>query len=136
MTRQKNKRNDSKMESNDSLGIPDRGDTSDISGLPSGWGGEGGGTKRKLKKKEEEKKKEGKRKKDTIKRKLNIKKRRKRKTKAKNTGAKTKRKHNSKLSGEEICQETQKFDKLTVTSLFCTGNEGRGKMKTTGFHLF
>ena len=39
-TRQKNKRGDSKVESNDSPEIPDRGRTSDISGLPSegnGW---------------------------------------------------------------------------------------------------
>ena len=35
-TRQKNKRGDSKVESNDSPGIPDRGKTSDIPGLPSG----------------------------------------------------------------------------------------------------
>ena len=35
-TRQKNKRRDRKVESNDSPGIPDRGETSDISGLPSG----------------------------------------------------------------------------------------------------
>ena len=35
-TRQKNKRGDSKVESNDSPGIPDRGETSDIPGLPSG----------------------------------------------------------------------------------------------------
>ena len=37
-TRQKNKRGDSKVESNDSPEIPDRGETSDIPGLPSGWG--------------------------------------------------------------------------------------------------
>ena len=36
MTRQKNKRGDSKVESNDSPEIPDRGETSDIPGLPSG----------------------------------------------------------------------------------------------------
>ena len=35
-TRQKNKRGDSKVQSNDSPEIPDRGKTSDISGLPSG----------------------------------------------------------------------------------------------------
>ena len=35
-TRQKNKRGDSKVESNDSPAIPDRGETSDIPGLPSG----------------------------------------------------------------------------------------------------
>ena len=35
-TRQKNNRGDSKVESNDSPGIPDRGETSDIPGLPSG----------------------------------------------------------------------------------------------------
>ena len=35
-TRQKNKRGDSKMESNDSPEIPDRGETSDIPGLPLG----------------------------------------------------------------------------------------------------
>ena len=35
-TRQKNKRGDSKVESNDSLEIPDKGETSDIHGLPSG----------------------------------------------------------------------------------------------------
>ena len=35
-TRQKNKRGDSKVESNDSPEIPDRGETSDIRGLPSG----------------------------------------------------------------------------------------------------
>ena len=34
----KNKRGDSKVESNDSPEIPDRGETSDIPGLPSGWG--------------------------------------------------------------------------------------------------
>ena len=33
---QKNKRGDSKVESNDSPEIPDRGETSDIPGLPSG----------------------------------------------------------------------------------------------------
>ena len=32
---EKNKRGDSKVESNDSPGIPDRGDTSNIPGLPS-----------------------------------------------------------------------------------------------------
>ena len=32
----KNKRGDSKVESNDSPEIPDRGETSDIPGLPSG----------------------------------------------------------------------------------------------------
>ena len=36
MTRQKNKRGDSKVESNDSPEIPDREETSDIPGLP--WG--------------------------------------------------------------------------------------------------
>ena len=36
MTRQKNKRGDSKVESNDSPEIPDRGETLDIPGLPSG----------------------------------------------------------------------------------------------------
>ena len=36
MTRQKNKRGDSKMESNDKPEIPDRGETSDIPELPSG----------------------------------------------------------------------------------------------------
>ena len=35
-TSQKNKRGDSKAESNDSPEIPDRGETSDIPGLPSG----------------------------------------------------------------------------------------------------
>ena len=35
-TMQKNKRGDSKVESNDSPEIPDRGKTSDIPGLPSG----------------------------------------------------------------------------------------------------
>ena len=35
-TRQKNKRGDSKVESNDSPEIPDRGEASDIPGLPSG----------------------------------------------------------------------------------------------------
>ena len=35
-TRQKNKRGDSKVQSNDSPEIPDRGETSDIPGLPSG----------------------------------------------------------------------------------------------------
>ena len=35
-TKQKNKRGDSKVESNDSPEIPDRGETSDIPGLPSG----------------------------------------------------------------------------------------------------
>ena len=35
-TRQKNKRGDSKVESNDSPEIPVRGETSDIPGLPSG----------------------------------------------------------------------------------------------------
>ena len=35
-TRQKNKRGDSKVKSNDSPEIPDRGETSDIPGLPSG----------------------------------------------------------------------------------------------------
>ena len=34
-TRQKNKRGESKVESNDSPEIPDRGETSDISGIPS-----------------------------------------------------------------------------------------------------
>ena len=34
-TSQKNKRGDSKMESNDSPEIPDKGETSDIPGLPS-----------------------------------------------------------------------------------------------------
>ena len=34
-TRQKNKRGDSKVESNDSPEIPERGETSDIPGLPS-----------------------------------------------------------------------------------------------------
>ena len=38
-TRQKNKRGDSKVESNDSPEIPDRGETSDIPGLPSEGGG-------------------------------------------------------------------------------------------------
>ena len=37
-TRQKNKRGDSKVESNDSPDIPDRGETSDIPGLPGGGG--------------------------------------------------------------------------------------------------
>ena len=36
MTRQKNKRGDSRVESNDSPKITDRGETSDIPGLPSG----------------------------------------------------------------------------------------------------
>ena len=35
-TRQKNERGDSKVESNDSPDIPDRGETSDIPGLLSG----------------------------------------------------------------------------------------------------
>ena len=35
-TRQKNKRGDSKVESNDSPEIPDRWETADIPGLPSG----------------------------------------------------------------------------------------------------
>ena len=35
-TGQENKRGDSKVESNDSPEIPDRGETSDIPGLPSG----------------------------------------------------------------------------------------------------
>ena len=35
-TQQKNSRGDSKVESNDSPEIPDRGETSDIPGLPSG----------------------------------------------------------------------------------------------------
>ena len=35
-TRQKNKTGDSKVDSNDSPEIPDRRDTSDIPGLPSG----------------------------------------------------------------------------------------------------
>ena len=35
-TWQKNKRGDSKVEPNDSPGIPDRGETSDIPGLPLG----------------------------------------------------------------------------------------------------
>ena len=35
-TRQKNKRGDSKVESKDSPEIPDRGETSDIPGFPSG----------------------------------------------------------------------------------------------------
>ena len=35
-TRQKNKGGDSKVESNDSPEIPDRGETSDIPGFPSG----------------------------------------------------------------------------------------------------
>ena len=39
MTRLKDKRGDSKVESNDSLEIPDRGETSDIPGLPSGFKG-------------------------------------------------------------------------------------------------
>ena len=34
MSRQKNMTGDSKVESNDSLEIPDRGETSDIPGLP------------------------------------------------------------------------------------------------------
>ena len=38
-TRQKNKRGDSKVESNDSPEIPDRGETSDIPGHPSRGGG-------------------------------------------------------------------------------------------------
>ena len=37
-TRQKNKTGDSKVESKDSPEIPDRGETSDIPGLPSGAG--------------------------------------------------------------------------------------------------
>ena len=37
-TWQKNKRGDSKVEPNDSPEIPDRGETSDIPGLPSGPG--------------------------------------------------------------------------------------------------
>ena len=37
-TRQKNKRGNSKVESNDSPEIPDKGETSDIPGLPSGVG--------------------------------------------------------------------------------------------------
>ena len=39
MTRQKNKRGDSKLESNDSPENPDMGETSNIPGLPSGGGG-------------------------------------------------------------------------------------------------
>ena len=39
-TRHKNKRGDSKVESNDSPEIPDRGETSYIPGLPTGWGKE------------------------------------------------------------------------------------------------
>ena len=39
-TRQKNKRGDRKVESNDSPEIPDRGETLDIPGLPSGQLGE------------------------------------------------------------------------------------------------
>ena len=35
-TRQKNKKGDRKVESNDSPEIPDRGETSNIPGLPSG----------------------------------------------------------------------------------------------------
>ena len=35
-TRQKNKRGNSKVQSNDSPGIPDGGETSGIPGLPSG----------------------------------------------------------------------------------------------------
>ena len=35
-TRQKNKKGDSKVESNDSPELPDRRETSDIPGLPSG----------------------------------------------------------------------------------------------------
>ena len=42
-TRQKNKTGDSKVESNDSSEIPDRGETSDIPGLPFGGGGGGWG---------------------------------------------------------------------------------------------
>ena len=38
MTRQKNKRGDSKVESNDSPEIPDRGETSGILGLSSEGG--------------------------------------------------------------------------------------------------
>ena len=41
-TRQKNKRGTSKAESNDSPEIPDRRETSDIPGLPSGGEREGG----------------------------------------------------------------------------------------------
>ena len=37
-SRQENKRGDSKLELNDSTGIPDRGETSDFPGLPSGTG--------------------------------------------------------------------------------------------------
>ena len=36
-TRQMNKRGDSKVESNDSPEIPDRGETSDVPGLRSGF---------------------------------------------------------------------------------------------------
>ena len=36
-TSRKNTRGDSKMKSNDSPEIPDRGETSDIPGLPSGY---------------------------------------------------------------------------------------------------
>ena len=39
-TRQKTKRGDSKVESTDSPEIPDRGESSDIPGLPSGDAGE------------------------------------------------------------------------------------------------
>ena len=39
-TSQKNKRGDCEVESNDSPEIPDRGETSDILGLPSGAEGE------------------------------------------------------------------------------------------------
>ena len=38
-TRQKNKRGDSKVESNDSAEIPNRGEAPEIPGLPSGRGG-------------------------------------------------------------------------------------------------
>ena len=44
-TKQKNKRGDSKVESNDSPEIPDRGETSDIPGLSSGVKFHGGSVK-------------------------------------------------------------------------------------------
>ena len=51
-TRQKNKRGDSKVESNDSPEIPDRGETSDIPSFPSGEGGGDSGHGTNLLKKE------------------------------------------------------------------------------------
>ena len=57
-TRQKNKRGESKVESNDSPEIPDRGESSDIPGLPSGGGEEG---RERRGKRERERRREGER---------------------------------------------------------------------------